>query len=62
MNPAFLIIMFLLCIVIWFMASGIYKAIGKFIYRIGKDSIDAMTEDDDAVKDKSKKNVKESED
>lgn len=62
MNPAFLIIMFLLCIIIWFMASGIYKAIGKFIYRIGKDSIDAMTEDDDAVKDKSKKNVKESED
>lgn len=60
MNPAFVIIVFLACIIIQFMASGIYKSIGKFVYRIGKDSIDAMNEDD-SVED-NKKNVNESED
>lgn len=60
MNPAFVIIVFLVCIIVWFMSSGIYKIIGKFVYRIGKDSMDTMTEDDNTVKDK--KNVKESED
>lgn len=54
MNPALGIIVILVCIALWFLASGLYKIIGKFIYKIGKDAIDEMM-NDDTNKDKSNK-------
>lgn len=45
-NPAFAIIVILACVAIWFLASSLYKPIGKFIHRIGKDAIDEMTRDE----------------
>lgn len=45
MNPAFGILVILGCIAVWFLASALYKPIGKFVHRIGKDAIDELTED-----------------
>lgn len=46
MNPAFAIIVVLACIAFWFLASALYKPLGKFFYRIGKDAKDILTEDE----------------
>lgn len=46
MNPAFAILVILVCVAIWFLASALYKPIGKFIHRIGKDAIDELTEEE----------------
>lgn len=45
MNPAFVILVIIGCITIWFLASALYKPIGKFVHRIGKDAIDELTEE-----------------
>lgn len=42
MNPALGIIVIIVCIAVWFLASALYKPIGKFIHRIGKDAIDEL--------------------
>lgn len=47
MNPAFVILVILGCIALWFLASALYKPIGKFVHRIGKDAIDGLTEKDE---------------
>lgn len=47
MNPAFVILVILGCIALWFLASALYKPIGKFVHRIGKDAIDELTEKDE---------------
>ena len=47
MNPAFIIIIFLICFAFWISSSGAYKLIGKFFGRIGKDAIDTMKEIDE---------------
>ena len=55
MNPALLIIVIIICIAVWFLASALYKPIGKFIYKIGEDAIDELkTEDEDEEKDNGK--------
>lgn len=41
-NPAFFIIIFMVCIAVWFLASALYKPIGKFMHRIGKDAVDEL--------------------
>lgn len=46
MNPAFAILLFIGLIAIWFLLSGLYKAIGSFVYHIGKDAIDNILEED----------------
>lgn len=46
MNPAFAILVVVGLVALWFLLSAIYKPLGKFIYRIGKDAVDAMTEDE----------------
>jgi hypothetical protein len=46
LNPAFVIIVIILCVAIWFLASALYKPIGRWIGRIGKDAIDTMNEED----------------
>lgn len=39
-------IIIIVCIVFWFLASGLYKPLGKFISKIIKDSIENMIEED----------------
>ena len=53
MNPAFAILVILGCIAVWFLASALYKPIGRFIHRIGKDAIDELTEEDKEEKENS---------
>ena len=47
MNPAFAILVVLGIIVIWFLASGVFKILGRFIFRIGSDAANAMSEESD---------------
>jgi len=47
MNPAFAIIVVIVCIAVWFLASSLYKPIGKYVFKIGKDAIDELTTDDE---------------
>lgn len=47
MNPAFAIIVVIVCIAVWFLASSLYKPIGKYVFKIGKDAIDELTADDE---------------
>lgn len=46
MNPALGLIVIIVCIAVWFLASALYKPIGKFIHRIWKDSIDELKSED----------------
>lgn len=46
MNPAFAILIIVGLVALWFLLSWLYKPLGKFIYRIGKDAVDAMTEEE----------------
>lgn len=52
MNPAFAILVVVGLVALWFLLSSIYKPLGKFIYRIGKDAVDAMTEEENEKGDK----------
>lgn len=45
MNPAFLIIVVLAAVALWFLSSFIFLPLGKFIYRIWKDMIDAINKE-----------------
>lgn len=45
MNPAFVLLAVLALVALWFLASGIYKLIGKFILRIGSDAVNNMKDD-----------------
>lgn len=46
MNPALFILFVIGLIAIWFLLSWLYKPLGRFIYRIGKDAIDEIKEED----------------
>lgn len=46
MNPALIIIVVICCVGLWFLASGLYKPIGKFIHKIGKDAIDNLIDEE----------------
>jgi phosphotransferase system glucose/maltose/N-acetylglucosamine-specific IIC component len=48
MNPAFVIIVILICVAVWFLASSLYKPIGRWIGRIGHDAIKTMKEEDES--------------
>lgn len=45
MNPAFVLLLVIALISLWFLASGLYRLIGTFICKVGKDAIDQMTEE-----------------
>ena len=47
MNPAFVILLIIICIAVWFLASALYKPIGRLFYRIGKDAADVLNETDE---------------
>ena len=49
-NPAFLAIITLLLIAVWFLASILYVPIGKFISRIWSDAVDEILKDDEREK------------
>ena len=48
MNPALAVIVVIVCIAVWFLASSLYKPIGKFIGTIGKDAIDNMKDEEES--------------
>ena len=47
MNPAFYIIVIIICVAVWFLASSLYKPIGRFIGAIGKDAMDTMKDEEE---------------
>ena len=55
MNPAFIILVILGVILLWFLSSFVFIPLGKLVYRVVKDAIDIMNKDDDEEeKEKSK--------
>lgn len=46
MNPALLIIIVIAIIVVWFLISGLFKPVGKFVHKIGKDTMDIINDVD----------------
>lgn len=47
MNPALLIIIVIAVISLWFLISWLFKPMGKFVYKIGKDTIDIINDTDE---------------
>lgn len=52
MNPALAVIVVIVCIAVWFLASSLYKPIGKFIGTIGKDAMDNMKDEKESEEEK----------
>jgi hypothetical protein len=46
MNPAFVIIVLLAAIFLWFLLSFVFYPLGKLIFRIVQDAIDEMNRED----------------
>lgn len=46
MNPAFIILVIIICIAVWFLASALYKPIGKFVGKVGEDAIKELTDEE----------------
>lgn len=46
MNPAFVILVILGAILLWFLLSFVFFPLGKLIYRIWKDAVDEMNRED----------------
>lgn len=55
MNPAFVILVLLGAVVIWFLLSFVFIPLGKFVHRIYKDAINQMEQDNN----KQQKNERE---
>lgn len=47
MNPAFIFIVILFAVLLWFLLSFAFKPIGKLFYRLWKDAIDAMKDEEE---------------
>ena len=47
MNFVFWLLIILLLILLWFLLSFVYRPIGKFFYRIWKDTIDEINLQDE---------------
>ena len=47
MNPAFVLLVVLGLIALWFLLSFLYKPLGKFVYQIGKDAMDEINKVDE---------------
>ena len=50
MNPAFIILVILGTILLWFLSSFIFIPLGKLVYRVVKDAIDVMNKEDNEEK------------
>lgn len=46
MNPAFIILVILGAILLWFLLSFVFIPLGKLVYKVVKDAIDIMNKDE----------------
>jgi len=47
MNPAFVILVLLALVLLWFLSSFAFIPLGKLVYRLVKDALDVMNKEDD---------------
>lgn len=52
MNPAFVILVLLGVVILWFLLSFAFIPFGRFLYQIWKDAIDEMNKDGKEEKEK----------
>lgn len=52
MPAAFILLVLLGVIALWFILSFLYKPLGKLIWRIGKDAMDEINDNDEKEKEK----------
>lgn len=45
MNPALILIVIILAVALWFLLSFVFIPLGKFLYKIGKDTLDIMNKE-----------------
>lgn len=48
MNPAFIILVILAAVAVWFLLSFAFYPLGKLIYRIWKDAVDEINRKDES--------------
>lgn len=48
MNPVFVYIVILLAVLLWFLLSFAFKAVGELFYRIWKDAMDNMSDESES--------------
>lgn len=46
MNPAFILLVLLGAVAVWFLLSFAIRPIGMFIYRIWKDAVDSINKEE----------------
>lgn len=47
MNPIFILLVVLIAILLWFLMSFAFKPLGKLFYRLWKDAVDEMRDDEE---------------
>lgn len=47
MNPAFVLLVLIGSVALWFLLSFVFLPLGRFLYRIGKDTIDIMNKNEE---------------
>ena len=57
MNPAFILIVLIVLVALWFLLSFAFRPLGKLLHSIWKDAMDAMDNEDE--KEKSSEGVSE---
>lgn len=50
MNPAFILLVLLGAVAVWFLLSFAFRPIGMFFYRIWKDSVDSINKEESEEK------------
>lgn len=55
MNPAFIILIILGAVAVWFLLSFVFYPLGKLIYRIWKDAVDEINRKDESEEKKSER-------
>ena len=48
MNPAFIILVILGAIILWFLLSFVFMPLGRFVYKVVKDAFDIMNKEEKA--------------
>lgn len=56
MNIVFYLLIIMALVALWFALTGIFRPIGKYLYRVYKDTEDVMTECDEEELEKEKEN------
>lgn len=47
MNPAFVLLVILIAILLWFLLAFAYKPFGRLIHRIGKEAMDEINDNEE---------------